>query len=81
MKRIVLSTAALAMLSGFALAVPAQAGSLTHGERAAIANARHHLNALKLRVRADGHVSLWERMKVRAAQARYNALVYRLKHN
>ena len=46
-----------------------------HSERVAIANSRDHLNTLKARVRADGHVSLWERMRVRSAEAHLKALV------
>jgi hypothetical protein len=81
MNRLVLSAATLALLSGIALAAPAQASGLTHSERVAIANSQHRLKALKWRVRADHHVSLWERMRVRAATARHKALVYRLRHN
>jgi hypothetical protein len=86
MKRIVLGASAIALLSAIALTAPAQAASYRHGslsssERLAIANSQKHLNALKWRVRADGHVSLWERMRLRAAQSRHNALVFRLNHN
>jgi hypothetical protein len=81
MNRLFLSAATLALLSGVALASPAQASGLTHSERVAIANSQHRLKALQWRVRADHHVSLWERMKVRAAAARHKALVYRLHHN
>ena len=81
MKRLVLSTSVLALLSGIALAVPAQAGNLTHSERAAIANSRAHLNTLKARVRSDGHVNLWERMRVRAAEAHLKALVHKYRYN
>ncbi len=81
MKRLVLSTATLALLSGIAMAAPAEAATLTHSERVAIANAHKHLNVLKSRVRADGHVNLWERIRVRAAEARLRALVYKYRHN
>ena len=54
MKRLALSAAALALLSGIAIAAPAEAATLTHSERVAIANSRSHLDALKSRVRADG---------------------------
>jgi hypothetical protein len=81
MKRLVLSASTLALLSGIALAAPAQAGNLTHNERAAIAHSRAHFNALKARVRADGHVNLWERMRVRVAEAHLKSLVYRYRHN
>lgn len=87
MKRIVLGAAALAVVSGFAFAAaPAEAapygyGKLTPYERAAIARSQAHVNALKWRARADGHVSRWERMRINAAQARHDALVYRFRHN
>jgi hypothetical protein len=87
MKRLVLGAAALAILSGMALTAPsAEAarygyGNLTPHERAVIAHSRAHLNALKWRARADGHVTRWERARINAAQARYDALVYRYRHN
>jgi CHASE1-domain containing sensor protein len=81
MKRLVLGAATLALLSGIAMAAPAEAATLTHSERAAIAHAHRHLNVLKVRVRADGHVSLWERMRVRAAEAHLKALAYKYRHN
>ena len=88
MQRLVLSASALALLSGIALAAPAQAGSyyhrhgnLTSSERVAIARSAAHLNAVKRHARADGQVSAWERAKIRMAETRYNALVWRLRHN
>jgi hypothetical protein len=87
MKRLVLGTAALAILSGIALTAPAAQAApygyrtLTPYERAAIARSRAHLSALRWRARADGHVTRWERMRIHAAQARHNALVYRYRHN
>jgi hypothetical protein len=81
MKRLVLGTTALAMLSGIALATPAAAGNLTYRERVAVANSQKNLGALKWRVRADGKVTWFERMRVRSAQARHNALVHRLYNN
>ena len=87
MKRFVLSAAALTVVSGLALATaPAQAapygyGRLTPHERAAIARSLAHVNALKWRARADGHVTRWERARIHAAQARHDALVYRFRHN
>ena len=82
------SALALAVLSGIALVAPAEAASYHHGngkltasERAAIARSQHHLNIVKARVRADGHVSPWERVKIRVAQGRHAGLVYRLRHN
>lgn len=87
MKRLVLGTAALAILSGLAL-TSAQAapwgrhfGGLTPHERAVIARSQANLNAIRWRARADGRVTLWERAKINAAQARHNALVYRYRHN
>ena len=66
MKRLVLGTAALAILSGVAFASAAEAapfgrhyGNLTPYERAAIARSQANLNALKWRARADGRITLW----------------------
>jgi len=87
MKRLVLSTAALAFLSGIALTAPAAEaapygyGKLTPYERAGIARSQANLNALKWRARADGCVTLPERMRINAAQARHNALLYRYRHS
>jgi hypothetical protein len=87
MKRLVLGTAALAILSGIALAAPAAEaapygyGRLTPHERSAIARSQFNLNALKWRARADGHVTAWERMRINAAQAWHNTLVYRYRHS
>lgn len=87
MKRLVLGTAALAILSGIAFTAPsAEAapygyGNLTPYERAALARSRANLAALKWRARADGHVSRWERVRIKSAQARYDALAYRYRHN
>jgi hypothetical protein len=87
MKRIVLSAAALSLLSGLAMTAPADAASykrhsnITPRERVTIVHSKYKLNALKHRVRSNGHVSLWERVRVRKAQARHRALVRRLRHN
>ncbi len=88
MKRLILTACAGAMLSGLALAAPAAAaygphgyGRLTPAERAAIARSQHQLGLVKARAWADGHITLWERAKIRAAEARHNALLYRLSHN
>jgi hypothetical protein len=88
MKRLVLGTAALAILSGVAMTSAAQAepygrhyGKLTPYERAAIARSRANLAAIKWRARADGRVTLWERMRINAAQAKHHALVYRYRHS
>ena len=81
MQRLVLSASVLALLSGIALAAPAQAGSynrhgnVTYSERAAIARSAAHLNAVRRHARADGKVSVWERARIRMAEARHNALV------
>jgi hypothetical protein len=88
MKRLALGSGVLAILAGVALSVSsAQAASygrhngLTAHERAAIGRSQASLNTLKWRSRADGHVTLWERVKINAAQARHNALVARYRHN
>ena len=88
MKRFVLSAAALAVLSGLTLATPADAasykrhyGKISPAERVAIVRSKHHLNSLKWKVRADRHVTPWERVRVHTAQARHRALVRRLRHN
>ena len=81
MKRIALSASALALLSGIVLALPAQAASLTSHERAVLARDHAHVRALERQARADGHVSLWERVKINLAQARHRALASRFRHN
>jgi hypothetical protein len=87
MKRLVLGSAALAILSGLAFASVAQAAPFGHrngitpAERAAIARSQANLNALKWRARADGHVTMWERARINAAQTRHDALVARYRHN
>ena len=81
MKRIALSASALALLSGIAMAAPAQAASLTAHERAVLARDHAHLRALERHARADGHVSLWEKARIRLAEARLHGLAWRLRHN
>lgn len=87
MKRLVLSTSALAILSGIALSTAAEAatynryGQINGYERAAIARSQAHINALNRRAWADGKVGIFERAKLRLAQTRHNALVYRYSHN
>jgi hypothetical protein len=92
MKRIVLGATTLALLSGLALAAPAQAatykhasgghyGAITPHERAVIARSQHQVGLVKAHARADGHVTPWERARIRAAEARHAALVFRLSHN
>jgi hypothetical protein len=86
MNRLVLT--ACALLSGLALASGAEAapyrhgyGKLTPAEHAAIARSQHQLDAVKARAWADGHVTPWERAKIKVAEQRHQALVYRLRHN
>ena len=87
MKRLALSVSALALLSGLALAPPAQAasynrnGNVTASERAALARSAAHVRHVKQMARRDGHVSLWDRMKIRAAEQRLKTLAYRVRHN
>ncbi len=81
MKRIALSASALVLLSGIAMAAPAQAASLTAHERAVLARDHAHVRALERHARADGHVSLWERARIRLAEARLHGLAWRLRHN
>jgi hypothetical protein len=88
MKRLVLGSAALAILSGIAFTASAvqaapygHRSGITPSERAAIARSQSNLNALKWRVRADDRVTMWERARINAAQARHNALVARYRHN
>lgn len=54
---------------------------LTYAERMQIARSQHNLNLLEWRIHRDGRVTAWERIQVRFAQSRHNALVYRLSHN
>ncbi len=81
MKGIALSASAFALLSGIALAAPAQAASLTPHERAVLARSHANVRALERHARADGHVSLWERARIRLAETRAHALAWRLRHN
>ena len=78
MKRIALSASALALLSGIALAAPAQAASLTAHERSVLARNHAHLRAIE---RNDGHVSLWEKARIGMAKSRLRVLSWRLHHN
>jgi hypothetical protein len=86
MNRLVLS--AFALLSGLALANGAEAAAYQHGygkltpaEHAAVVRSQRQLDALKARTWADGRVTPWERAKIKVAEQRHNALVYRLRHN
>lgn len=81
MKRIALSASALALLSGIALAAPEQAASLTAHERGVLARSHAHLRAMERRARADGHISLWEKARIRIAESRLHTLAWRLRHN
>lgn len=80
MKSLVAAVFAASVLSGLAM-TSAQAGYLTPSERAAIHRSERHVDVLRARARDDGHVSLWERARIRAAEAHHNALVYRYTHN
>jgi hypothetical protein len=86
MNRFILS--ACALLSGLALAHAAEAapyrhphGKLKPAEHAALARSQHRLAVIKVRAWADGHVTRWERAKIRVAEQQHKALVYRLRHN
>ncbi len=85
MKSFIIAATAVALTSGALLSTAAEASPyghrLTPAERVIIAKDRARLNALQHRVRADGHVTMWERAKLRAAEAHHKALVYRLTHN
>ena len=81
MKKLIVASAGLALLSGIALAAPAEAGYLTSRERAALARDSAHVHALKRHARSDGHVSLWERIRIRVAESRHHALVKRYRNN
>ena len=81
MKRIALGASALALLSAVALAVPAQAAPLTAHERAVLERSHEHLRALERHARADGHVSLWEKMRISMTKTRQHALAWRLHHD
>ena len=88
MDRLILTACAGALLSGLRFGrrrprpLPPARLRQNHPRRAC----RHRpqsasAHAVKARARADGHVTLWERAKIRVAEARHNALVYRLSHN
>jgi hypothetical protein len=86
MNRLVLS--ACAIVSGLVLANAAEAaplrdgyGKLTPAEHAALARSEHQLGVIKARAWADGHLTPWERAKIRVAEQRHKALVYRFRHN
>ena len=86
MKSLVVTATAAVLLFGIGLGTAAEAASyhrygLTGAERTAIARDQARVNAVKRNAWADGRVSLWERAKIRAAEARHNALVYRYHHN
>ena len=87
MKSLVVAATAAVLLSGIGLGTAAEAASyhhrygLTGAERAAIARDEARVNAVKRNAWADGRLSGWERMKIRAAEARHNVLVSRYRHN
>ena len=81
MKRLTLTTAALAILSSLAFGASAQAAPLNAHERSVLARNHAHLRGIERRARADGHVTLWERARIGIAKSRVRALAYRLRHN
>jgi len=88
MKSLIVAATAGVLLSGIGFAGSAEAaffhrnhGGLTASERAAIARDEARVNAIKRTAWANGRVSFWERVKIRAAEAHHNALVYRYRHN
>jgi hypothetical protein len=89
MKSFVIAATAAVVLSGSGSGSGAQAayykhrhnGGLSAWERVAIARDRARVNAIKRHAWADGRITLWERARIRAAEARHSALVYRYRHN
>jgi hypothetical protein len=86
MKSLVVAATAAVVLSSIGLGGTAEAaffrrGGFTASERAAIARDEARVNAIKRHAWTDGQVSAWERMRIRAAEARHDALVYRYRHN
>jgi hypothetical protein len=86
MRSFVIAAMAASVLSGAAVTSAGAAplhrhGNLTAWERAAIARSAHDLDVLRRHVRADGKVSIWERVRLNLAQTRHNALVARYRHN
>jgi hypothetical protein len=81
MKTYALAAAALALMSGTALAAPGyyshHKGGLTPKERAAIARSAAHLAALKHRAWADGRLTAFERMRIRMAELQHRRLIAR----
>lgn len=79
MKTYALAAAALALMSGTALAAPGYyshyKGGLTPKERAAIARSATHLALLKRRAWADGRVTPFERIRIRMAELQHKRLV------
>ena len=87
MKRSVLAASALAIVSGLAVSAPAQADSYHHRsklsgyERSVLAHKKSHVRHMQRRARSDGHVSVWERARIRVAKSRLHAQAYRYRHN
>ena len=96
MKTYLLAAMAVAIMSGSAMALPAKKsyvykpafgyskthyGKITPYERAAIARSQFRLNVLKRRIYADGRVTRFERIQLRFAQSRHNALVARARRS
>jgi hypothetical protein len=90
MKSFVIAATTAVVLSGIGLAGTAEAASykyrhgrvqLTQWERVAIARDQRRVNAVKRRAWADGRLSFLEKIRIRRAEARHRALVYRYRHN
>jgi hypothetical protein len=89
MKSFVIAASTAVVLAGIGVGTAAEAalynhrhgGGLTAWERAVIARDRAHVNAVKRRAWADGRITLWERARIRAAEARHSALIHRYRHN
>ena len=56
-------------------------GELTKRETAKLAAGQRHVKALESRAKADGHISVAERVKLEAAQDRQNGKIYQQKHD
>jgi hypothetical protein len=56
-------------------------GELTPGEQARLLNGQNHVQHLKTLAKADGVVSLRERVRINAAQSVQSARIFWHKHN
>lgn len=86
-KTVLMTLAAVAMASGAASAAPGRGydrhdrGGVSNHERAAIARSAASLESLRHRIYADGRVTRFERMQLRAAESRHRMLVARARHS